>query len=155
VNINETLIGQMITFALFVWFTMKYVWPLLEKTMQERKEKIAEGLAAAERGHKELELAKDLAAREMRNAKKKAEESIERARKQAVDIVEEARREANREREYIVEMGNAEVEQQRRIAEDKLKKDLVELVVLGTEKLLKRNIDSKDQITLLDLGIKG
>lgn len=154
-NINETLIGQMITFALFVWFTMKFVWPLLEKTMQERKEKIAEGLAAAERGHKELELAKDIAVREIRDAKIKAEESIDRARKQAVDIVEEARREANRQREHIVEMGNAEVEQQRRIAENKLKKDLVELVVKGTEKLLKRNIDSKDQITLLDLGTKG
>jgi F-type H+-transporting ATPase subunit b len=154
VNINETLIGQMITFALLVWFTMRFIWPPLDKTMQARRETIAEGLAAAERGHKELELAKALAADVIRDAKIKAETNIDRARKEAAVIVEEARVEANRQRESIIEMGNAEVEQERRAAEEKLKKDLVNLVILGTEKLLKRNIDNTDQTTLLDLGTK-
>ena len=94
-DINATLIGQMITFAIFVWFTMKYVWPPLERILKARQEKVAEGLAAAERGHKELEIAQKYAIQHIHEARSKAVASIEKAKKDAADIIEEAKNNVN------------------------------------------------------------
>lgn len=141
----------MITFALFVWFTMKFVWPVLEKTLKERQEKIAEGLMAAERGHKDLEIAQKNAVKQLREAHEQANHIIDQATKQATFIVEEAKKEAQLEREKILRAGKMEVEQERRDARSSLQGEVVNLVVKTTEKLLKRTLNDSDQTALLDL----
>ena len=149
-DINATLIGQMITFALFVWFTMKFVWPVLEKVLKERQDKIAEGLAAAERGHKELEIAQKYAIQHIHEARAKASETIEQAKKQAAFIVEQAKIEAAKEREQIVSLGHEEVEKERRVAKEQLQSEIVSLAVTSAEKLLGRIITETDQKALLN-----
>ena len=154
-DINATLIGQMITFALFVWFTMKYVWPLLEKTLKARQQKIAEGLAAAERGHKELELAWKFAVTQMREARDQANKLVDQAKAQAALIVEEAKRVASQEREKILDAGFLEIERERKIASQQLQKDVVTLAIASAEKLLKHKLTDVDQQTLLDINKTG
>lgn len=150
-DINATLIGQMITFALFVWFTMRFVWPVLEKILKERQDKIAEGLAAAERGHKELEISQKYAIQHIHEARSKAIEEIEKAKKQAIIIIEEAKLEANREKEQIILQGIAEVEQQWRAARDKLQTEIVDLAIESAEKLLTRTMTESDHKALLEI----
>lgn len=151
-DINATLIGQMITFALFVWFTMHFVWPVLEKMLKERREKIAEGLAAAERGHKELEISQKYAIQHIHEARSKAIEEIEKAKKYASTLIEEAKMEANREKEQIISSGYAEVEQQRRVVRDQLQKEIVDLAIASTEKLLGRTMTEIDHKALIEVG---
>lgn len=150
-DINATLIGQMVTFALFVWFTMRFVWPLLENVLKERQEKISEGLMAAERGHKELELAKKFAVQQMHEAREKAAHLIEQAQKQATLLVEEAKALAQQEREQIVRSGKAEVERSQQSARTTLQAEVGTLVVSLTERLLKRSLTASDQAALLEL----
>jgi F-type H+-transporting ATPase subunit b len=152
VNINETLIGQMITFALFVWFSMKFVWPPLQANLKARQDKIAEGLQAAERGHKELELAQKFAVKQIQETKLKAHDILEQARKQAVRVIEEARKEANEVRQKIIQQAQEEVEKERCLIKTQLKKEVIELTTLSTEKLLKHAINEADQKRLLNLG---
>jgi F-type H+-transporting ATPase subunit b len=153
VDINATLIGQMITFALFVWFTMKFVWPVLEKVLTERQEKIAEGLAAAERGHHELEISQKYAIQHIHEARSKAIEAIEHGKKQAALIVEEARAEAIREREKIVTLGHEEIAQALNQAKAQIQKEMVDLAIKSAEKLLGRVISEQDQKMLLNAGL--
>lgn len=148
-DINATLFGQMITFAIFVWFTMKFVWPPLEKMLKERETKIAEGLYAAERGHKELELSQKQAIKELREARQQATQTVEQAHKQAELIIEDAKREANQQRENILAFGKAELEQAKREAQEALRKEVVGLTILSTEKMLKRSLDENEQKALL------
>jgi F-type H+-transporting ATPase subunit b len=155
VDINATLIGQMITFAIFVWFTMKYVWPVLEKTLKERQDKIALGLMAAERGHKELDIAQKDAIKHIREARERAMHVIEQANKQAALIIENAKQIANQEREQIIASGKIEVTQQRAVAKEQLQGEVADLVVATTEKLLGRIINAEDQKILLDLQKAG
>lgn len=150
-DINLTLLGQMITFAIFVWFTMRFVWPVLEKMMKERQTKIAEGLQAAERGHKELELAQKTAVKEMREARQQATHIIDQAHKQAANIIEEAKTDASSEKEKILNLGKAELEQEKRIAREKLREEVVQLAIISAEKILKRSINDADQKALLDI----
>jgi len=150
VDINATIIGQMLTFALFVWFTMKFVWPLLEKALKERQHKIAEGLAAAERGHKELEISQKYAIQHIHEARSKAVETIEQAKKQAALIIEQAKIAANQERDKIIELGQGEVQQERLRAKEELQSELIDLTIASTEKLLGRVITEKDQQILLE-----
>ena len=152
-DINATLIGQMITFAIFVWFTMKFVWPLLENILKLRQEKIAEGLAAAERGHKEVEIAQKYAIQHIHEARSKAVEAIEQAKKQAALIIEQAKAEAAREREQIISLGHREVEQQRHKAREELQNEVVNLAVAGAEKLLGRVITETDQLKILNTAV--
>ena len=149
-DINATLIGQMITFALLVWFTMRFVWPVLEKVLKERQDKIAEGLAAAERGHKELEIAQKFAIQTIHEARAKASDVIEQAKKQAVLIMEQARIEAVKERELIVSLGHEEVEKERQVAREQLQNEVVSLAIASAEKLLGRVMTEADQKTLLN-----
>jgi F-type H+-transporting ATPase subunit b len=152
-DINATLIGEMITFALFVWFTMKFVWPHLEKILHERQQKIAEGLAAAERGHHQLEISQKNALQHMHEARSKAVETIEHAKKLAASIVEEAKTEAVREREKIVALGHEEIAQALQQAKTQIQMEMVELTIKSTEKLLGRVISENDQKMLLDAGM--
>jgi F-type H+-transporting ATPase subunit b len=142
-NINLTLIGQMLAFAVFVWFTMKYVWPPLAKAMDERKAKIAEGLAAAERGQVEQELAQRRATETLHEAKQQAAEIRAKAEKQAALIIEEARNKAKEEGSRQLASAMSEIEQETNKAREVLRSRVAELAVLGAEKILRKEIDAE------------
>ena len=148
-NINLTLIGQSITFALFVWFCMKFVWPPIMAALEERKTKIADGLAAAEKGQHEEELAKQRAVDTLKNAKADAGEILAGAQKRASEIVEEAKDTARGEAERIVHSANAEIEQEVNRAREALRGQVVSLAVAGAGKVLKREVDAKANEDLL------
>ena len=141
-NINLTLIAQLVSFAVFVWFTMKYVWPPLVKAMDERKAKIAEGLAAAERGQHEQELAEKRAKDTLHQAKQQAAEIKANAEKQAAMIVEEARDKAKEEGHRQLVAAQAEITQEINKAGEGLRAKVAELAVLGAEKILRKEIDA-------------
>jgi F-type H+-transporting ATPase subunit b len=141
-NINLTLIAQLLSFAVFVWFTMKFVWPPLVKAMDERKAKIAEGLAAAERGQHEQELAQKRAMDTLHKAKQQAAEIKTIAEKQAAAIIEEARDKAKEEGNRQLVLAKAEIEQETNKAREALRAKVAELVVLGAEKILRKEIDA-------------
>lgn len=149
-DINATLIGQFITFALFVWFTMKFVWPPVTKAMQERKEKIADGLAAAERGKHDFELAQNKSAEMMREGKVQASVIIDEANKRAGHIIEEAKNQAREENERIFTLGKAEIERELEKAKQHLKNQIAIIAMNGAEKILKHNIDKAANTELLD-----
>ncbi len=153
-DINATLVGQMITFALFVWFTMKFVWPVLEKILKDRQQKISEGLAAAERGHKELEIAQKYAIQHIHEARSKAVDAIEQAKKQAAFIIEQAKIEALKEREQIVSLGHEEIKQERRVAKEQLQNEVVNIAIASAEKLLGRVITEADHKAFLNAETK-
>ena len=141
-NINLTLIAQLVSFAVFVWFTMKFVWPPLVKAMDERKAKIAEGLAAAERGQHEQELAEKRAKDTLHQAKQQAAEIKANAEKQAAMIVEEARDKAKEEGHRQLVAAQAEITQEINKAREGLRAKVAELAVLGAEKILRKEIDA-------------
>ena len=148
-NINLTLIGQSITFIVFVWFCMKFVWPPVMAALNERKQKIADGLAAAEKGKHDEELAKERAVEELKKAKAQAQEIINGAEKRASEIVEEAKDTARTEGERLLTAANAEIEQEANRAREQLRGEVVSLAVAGAGKVLKREIDEKANEDLL------
>jgi F-type H+-transporting ATPase subunit b len=141
-NINLTLIAQLVSFAVFVWFTMKFVWPPLVKAMDERKAKIADGLAAAERGAHEQELAQERAKEVLHEAKAQAAEIKANAEKQAVMIVEEAKGKAQEEGARQLAAAQAEIEQETNKAREQLRGKVAELAMAGAEKILRKEIDA-------------
>ncbi len=148
-NINATLFGQMITFVIFVWFCMKYVWPPIMNALHERKTKIADGLAAAERGQHEQELAEKRAKEVIQEAKEQASSIIAQAQKRASEIVEEAKDNARAEGERLVHAANAEIEQEVNRAKETLRGQVVSLSVAGASKVLSKEIDEKAHDELL------
>jgi F-type H+-transporting ATPase subunit b len=149
-DINLTLIVQMAVFAAFVLFTMRFVWPPLSKAMEERQNKIASGLSAAERARKELELAQHRAKEEIRHARVQSSEIIEKAMKQATSIVEEARQEAKIEALKQLKLGKDQLQQEINHAREALKKQVAGLAVSCAERILKREVDSESNKALLD-----
>ena len=141
-NINLTLIAQLISFAVFVWFTMKFVWPPIVKALEERKAKIADGLAAAERGQHEQELAEKRAAERLHEAKQQAAEIVAKAEKRAAEIVEEAKENARTEGDRQLAAAQAEIEQESNKAREVLRTKVAELAVAGAEKILRKEIDA-------------
>jgi F-type H+-transporting ATPase subunit b len=150
VNINVTLLGQMITFSLLVYFTMKKVWPPIMHAMQERQKRIAEGLAAAERGAHEQELAKERAAHTIREAKQQASEVIAQAQRRSSEIIDEAKRQAKEEGARQLVAAQAEIEQETVQAREKLRERVGELALIGASKIIKREIDAKAHSDLID-----
>lgn len=148
-NINLTLIGQTITFIVFVWFCMKFVWPPIMSALNERKKKIADGLAAAERGAHEKELAEKKAAEVLHEAKQQAQDIINQAQKRASEIVEESKETARSEGERIIATAQAEIEQEVNRAREELRGQVASLAVAGAGKILKREIDAKANEDLL------
>ena len=140
-NINLTLIAQLMSFAVFVWFTMKFIWPPLVRAMDERKTKIADGLAAAERGQHEQELAEKRAAERLHEAKAQAAEIKANAEKQGAMIIEEARLKAQEEGARQLAAAQAEIEQETNKAREQLRHKVAELSVMGAEKILRKEID--------------
>lgn len=148
-NINATLIGQSITFMVFVWFCMKYVWPPIMQALNERKTQIADGLAAAEKGQHEEERAKHRAIDTLKEAKEQAGEIIANAQRRGNEIIAEAKGTAREEAERIVAAGNAEIEQEVNRAREQLRGQVVSLAVAGAGRVLKREVDSKANEALL------
>ena len=141
-NINLTLIGQMIAFILFVLFCMKYVWPPIIAAMQERAEKIADGLAAADRAGHDLELAQEKAVERMKEAKTEAAAIIDAANKRGGQIVEEAKAQARVEADRVKASAEAELAQDVNRAREQLRTQVAALAVAGAEKILAVEIDA-------------
>lgn len=153
-NINITLIGQMLSFALLVWFTMKIVWPPLIRAMEERQKRIADGLAAGERGRHELELAQQKATDSLREAREQAADLLADASKRASQILDEVKTQAKEEGERILTAMRAEGERERNAAREALRQAVAELAVVGAAKILGKEIDAKANAKLLDGVIK-
>jgi F-type H+-transporting ATPase subunit b len=150
VNINATLIGQMITFALLVWFTMKYVWPPLIQALEERKKKIADGLAAAEKGRHEMELAEKRATAVLREAKEHAADIVGLAQKRANELVDESKEAAKLEGERIVTAARAEIDRQVEQVKEELRQQVSALAISAAEKILRQEVDQNKHREILD-----
>ncbi|MFO8152144.1 F0F1 ATP synthase subunit B [Thioalkalivibrio sp.] len=148
-NINLTIIGQLLAFSIFVWFTMLYVWPPLSNALETRRKRIADGLAAAERGQNEQRLAEERAKEVIKEAKQQASEIVAAAQRRANEVVEESRTTAREEGERIKEAAHADIEQEMNRAREELRKKLAGLVVQGAEQILAKEIDAKAHGTLL------
>ncbi|WP_295441843.1 F0F1 ATP synthase subunit B [uncultured Thiodictyon sp.] len=149
-NFNLTLIGQMISFGVFVWFTMTYVWTPIIKALQERKAKIAEGLAAAERGHQEKALGEQRALQLLKDAKSQAADILGQAQKRAGEIVEEAKVDARAEGQRLVVSAQAEIEHETNRAREELRGKVATLAVAAAEKILKKEIDARAHQSIVD-----
>ncbi len=149
-NINATLFGQMISFVVFVWFTMKFVWPHIIGAMEERKAKIADGLAAAERGKLDLELSRKRAKETLHDSKTQASEIIGHAQKRASEIVDEAKVAAREEGERILTAARAEIEQEANRTKEHLRKEVVALAMSGAEQILMHEVSATQHNELLE-----
>lgn len=149
-NINATLIFQSIAFAIFILLTMKYVWPVMLKMLEDRKAKIADGLAAAERGVKALEAATAKRDRQLAEARAQAQELLASANKQAAQILEHAREAAKADGARIVEQAQAEIQREIAQAKESLRRQVGELAVLGASRIIEREIDAKAHAAVLD-----
>ncbi len=149
-DLNLTLLGQMITFAVLVIFTMKFVWPPLTKALEERQQKIADGLAAAERGEHELELAQHKATEQLRDAKIQAAKIVEQADKRSQQMIEQAKEQARTEGRRLLELGQAEIEQERLAARQALSSEIAGIAILGAEKILGKNVDGPANSQMLE-----
>ncbi|WP_420588811.1 F0F1 ATP synthase subunit B [Bacterioplanoides sp.] len=149
-TLNMTIIGQLIAFAIFVWFCMKFVWPPLTSAMAEREKKIADGLDAANRAARDLELAQSKVADQLRESKEKAAEIIDQASKRANQIVDEAKEQARAEGERLVAAAQAEVAQEANRAKEALRAQVSELAVAGAAKILAKSVDAAAHEELLN-----
>jgi F-type H+-transporting ATPase subunit b len=149
-NPNITLLGQMISFAILIWFTVKFIWPPLMKAIEDRQQKIAEGLAAADQSQKNLAQAQDKVNEELKGARVKANEIIEQAHARANQMVDQAKTDAIAEANRQKALGLAEIDAASTRAKEELRKQVSVLAVNGAEKLLKREIDANAHKALLD-----
>jgi F-type H+-transporting ATPase subunit b len=149
VSINATLIGQMITFTLLVWFTMKYIWPPLFESLEQRKKKIAEGLAAAERGQEEIHLAEKKAKSLLIQAKEESANIITLAQKRANEIVEESKQSAKTEGERLLLAAKAQIEQEIQQTKESLRKEISALALSAAEQILSAEIDETKHTEIL------
>lgn len=149
-NINLTLIGQAIAFTIFVAITLKFIWPPVINALRERQKRIADGLAAAERGQHEQELAEERAKDLIKKAKQEAAEILAQAQKQGNQVLEEARNSAGTERDRIIESGQAELEQELNRAKQALREQVATIAVAGAARILEREVDAKAHQKLLD-----
>ncbi len=149
-NPNITLLGQMLSFALLVWFTVKFIWPPLIKAIEERQQKIAEGLAAADRSQKDLAQAQDKVNDALKDARSKANEIIEQAHARANQIIDQAKNDAIAEANRQKALAEAEITAAANRAKEDLRKQVSMLAVTGAEKLLKREIDANAHKALID-----
>lgn len=149
-NINVTLFAQMLVFLLLIWGSAKFIWPPITKALDERRKKIADGLAAAEKGSRSLQDASLKSEEALKAARLQAQEIIGAANKQATQLVEQARQDAESEKARIVASGHSEVEREVGQAKDVLRKQVGDLAVAGASKILKREIDAKTHADVLN-----
>jgi F-type H+-transporting ATPase subunit b len=148
-NINFTLIAQAITFAIFIWFTVKFVWPPLLNAIETRQKEIADGLAAANEGKMSLEVASKKNAEALEQTKQKSSEILGQAEKRASQIIDDAKVVANTEAERIKSSAQSEIEQEINRAKEDLRGQISNLAIAGAEKILKKEIDQKAHTDML------
>ncbi|MBM7064443.1 F0F1 ATP synthase subunit B [Neisseria elongata] len=148
-NLNATLIAQLIVFFILVWFTMKYVWPPIAKALDERADKIAEGLAAAERGKSDFEQAEKKVAELLADGRNQATELVANAEKRAAQIVEEAKNQASVEAARIAAQAKSDVEQEANRAREALREQVAALAVKGAEAILRNEVNAAKHADLL------
>jgi len=152
-SFNLTLIAQAVAFALFIWFTVKFIWPPMLRAIEARQKQIADGLAAAEQGKKSLEASSKQADRAIQEARARAAEIVAQAEKRGGEVVEEAKSVAKAEGEREKAAAKAEIQQQAARAREQLREQVAALAVSGAEKILRREVDARAHADLLD-GIK-
>jgi F-type H+-transporting ATPase subunit b len=150
VNINLTLIVQMIVFIVLIWFTMKVVWPMILGPMDEREKKIAAGLAAAEKGQQELAQARDRAEGIVREARERAGQIVDQAQHRANDLLEQAKGAATAEGQRLVDAAKQQIELETSHAREALRREVATIAVSAASKVLEREIDSRAHADLLD-----
>jgi len=149
-NINATLILQSIAMMIFVWFCMKYIWPPLLKAMDERRARVAEGLAASDLAEKELEAAKQTAGEQISEARGKAGEILDQAQQRHTQILDQAKDDATTERQRQVTAAEADIALAANQAREELRASVASLAVLGASKILEKEVDSETHKELLD-----
>ncbi len=149
-DMNLTLLGQMITFAIFVWFTMKFVWPPIVKAMKDRQDKISAGLAAAEQGEQALQVAKHEIAEQLKEAKNEGAKILEQAHQRSVHIIEEAKAQAREEGERLLQLAQEEIKREYNQARADLVKQIAHIAVIGAEKILGHEVDKASNDRLID-----
>tara|TARA_Y100000766_G_C18812798_1_gene558903 strand:+ start:335 stop:805 length:471 start_codon:yes stop_codon:yes gene_type:complete len=149
-NINLTLIGQSIAFVIFVWFCMKFVWSPIVSALNDRKAKIADGLAAAEEGQRSKADAEKQSEEIASDAKEQAQEIIRRAEKRETEIIEEAKNSARVEGERILAAAKSEIDKEANLAREQLRGQVAVLAVAGASKILAKEVDSSVHSQMLD-----
>jgi len=150
VNINLTLIIQMVVFAILVWFTMSKVWPMILGPMEERSRKIAQGLAAGQEGEKALAEAREKSDAIIREARERATQIIDQAQHRANDLVEQAKGAATAEGQRLVAAAHQQIELEASHARESLRREVAQIAVKAASKLLEREIDPRAHADLID-----
>ncbi len=148
-NINLTLIGQTVTFIIFVWFCMRFIWPPIMNALNERRKTIADGLAAAAAGERERERGQLDAERLVEQAKSQAQEIIAKAEKRGAEVIVEAKNDARSEGERIITAARGEIDMEANRAKEQLRLQVAQLAVTGAERILSREVDAKAHEKLL------
>jgi len=149
-NLNLTLIAQAVTFSVFIWFTVKFIWPWMLRKIEERQKTIADGLAAAEQGRRSLEVSTRQADEAIKEARARAAELLTQAEKRRQEMIERARQEARDEGERELAAAKAEIEQEVTRAREELRDRVASLAVAGAEKILRREVDARAHGALLE-----
>ena len=149
-NLNFSLVAEALTFAAFIWFTVKFVWPPMLRAIEARQKTIADGLAAAEQGRRSLEISTREADEEIRKARERANDIITQADKRVVQMIEEAKNAAKEEGNREKAAAKAEIDQELSRAREQLRDHVAALAVAGAEKILRREVDAKAHADLLD-----
>jgi F-type H+-transporting ATPase subunit b len=149
-SFNLTLIAQAVAFALFIWFTIKFVWPPVLRAIEARQKNIADGLAAADQGRKSLEVSTRQADDEIRKARERSAEIVSQAEKRVSQMIEEAKTAAKDEGNREKTAAKAEIAQEVSRAREQLRDHVAALAVAGAEKILRREVDAKAHAELLD-----
>ncbi len=149
-NLNATILAQMVVFGALVWFTMKFVWPMITGAMQSRSQKIAEGLAAADRGHKDLAAAESRVAEIVKKAHERALAIENQAQARANQIIEAAKQTAQSEAARLLESARAQVTLDTQKAREELRGQVASLAVSGAAQIIGREIDPRAHAQLLD-----
>ena len=152
-SFNLTLIAQAVAFALFIWFTVKFVWPPLLRAIEARQKQIADGLAAAEQGKKSLEVSGKQAEQTIQDARGRSADIVAQAEKRGAQMVEEAKAAAKAEGDREKASAKADIQQEAQRAREQLREQVAALAIAGAEKILRREVDAKAHADLLD-GIK-
>jgi F-type H+-transporting ATPase subunit b len=149
VDINATLIGQAIAMLVFVWFSMKFIWPPLMQALEDRRKHVADGIAAGEKGKRDLESAREQATAIVNEARSKAVKIVDDANSRYSEILGEAKTDAVKERERQLEQAQAEITQSVNRAREELREQVSSIAIAGAERILKREIDPKAHADLL------
>lgn len=149
-NLNATLIGQLIAFAIFVWFCMRFVWPPIIKAIETRQATIAQALADAEAARKEQADTQTQVEEELQQAKLKAQEIVDAANRRRNEIIDEAKADAEVTKANIIRQGHAEVESERKRVQEELRLQVANLAIAGAEKIVGQQINKAANNEIID-----